>query len=73
MCTYICSSDTPHVCVCIAYSSKYVECVVLCVAAGMLWECVQCPQLTELDLKGCHLVELCDELQVNSLLCIRKR
>ena len=36
----------------------------VCVAAGMLWECVQCPQLTELDLKGCHLVELCDELQV---------
>ena len=30
----------------------------------MLWECIQCPQLTELDLKGCHLVELCDELQV---------
>jgi Leucine-rich repeat (LRR) protein len=32
-------------------------------SAGMLWECVQCPHLTELDLKGCHLVELCDELQ----------
>ena len=41
-------------------------CVCASTAAGLLWECVQCPQLTELDLKGCHLVELCDELQVRT-------
>lgn len=49
------------------FSLSLCVCVCVCAhtaAAGMLWECVQCPQLTELDLKGCHLVELCDELQV---------
>ena len=34
-------------------------------ATGLLWECLQCAQLSELDLEGCDITVLEKELQVH--------